>query len=106
LLLRLADRFEEQPGGLTLPIADTCAALGSGAEREQSPLVRSLKRLQQFELAVVNEPDAIAVRRTCRPSTVATCAGCRSPSKPPRMGGRSGAHRRARPGAEAGAASH
>lgn len=68
LLRHLADRFEEQPGGLTLPIADTAAALGLGPrEGEQSPLVRSLKRLQQFELAVVNEPDAIAVRRTLPP---------------------------------------
>ena len=68
LLRHLADRFEEQPGGLTLPIADTAAALGLGPrEGEQSPLVRSLKRLQQFELAMVNEPDAIAVRRTLPP---------------------------------------
>jgi hypothetical protein len=68
LLRHLADRFEEHPEGLTLPIADTAAALGLGPrEGVQSPLVRSLTRLQQFELALVHEPDAIAVRRTLPP---------------------------------------
>ena len=68
LLRHLADRFEEHPGGLTLPVADTAAALGLGPrDGEQSPLVRSLHRLQQFELAHANEPEVITVRRTLPP---------------------------------------
>ena len=68
LLRHLADRFEEHPGGLTLPVADTAAALGLGPrDGEQSPLVRSLHRLQQFELAHAHEPEVISVRRTLPP---------------------------------------
>jgi hypothetical protein len=68
LLRHLADRFEEEPEGLVLPIADTAAALGLGPrDGTQSPLVRTLHRLQQFDLALVEAPDAIAVRRTLPP---------------------------------------
>ncbi len=68
LLRHLADRFEEHPGGLTLPVADTAAALGLGPrDGEQSPLVRSLHRLQQFELAHAHAPEVISVRRTLPP---------------------------------------
>jgi hypothetical protein len=71
LLRHLADRFEEHPEGLTLPVADTAAALGLGArDGAQSPLVRSLNRLQQFDLACPQgesgEP-VMAVRRTLPP---------------------------------------
>jgi hypothetical protein len=52
LLRHLADRFESNPKGVDLPVADTAAALGLGPRTgQQSPLVRSLTRLQQFELA-------------------------------------------------------
>ena len=39
LLRHLADRFEEHPKGLTLPVAETAAALGLEAaeDSEQSP---------------------------------------------------------------------
>ena len=68
LLRHLADRFDEHPGGLTLPVADTAAALGLGPrDGDQSPLVRSLHRLQQFELAHAHEPEVISVRRTLPP---------------------------------------
>jgi len=68
LLRHLADRFEEHPQGLTLPVADTAAALGLGPrDGEQSPLVRSLHRLRQFDLALVHAPEVIAVRRTLPP---------------------------------------
>ena len=68
LLRHLADRFEQTPEGVELPVADTAAALGLGArDGEQSPLVRSLNRLQQFELACADDDDAIAVRRTLPP---------------------------------------
>src|SRR5262245_15092444 len=68
LLRHLADRFEEHPDGLALPVADTAAALGLGPrDGEQTPLVRSLDRLHQFDLAHQLAPDVIAVRRKLPP---------------------------------------
>ena len=64
LLRHLADRFEVDPAGLELPVADTAAALGLGPRAGQhSPLMRSLGRLQQFELACQETDTTIAVRR-------------------------------------------
>jgi hypothetical protein len=68
LLRHLADRFEHHPKGVDLPVADTAAALGLGPrEGQQSPLIRSLTRLQQFELACSDGDATIAVRRTLPP---------------------------------------
>jgi hypothetical protein len=68
LLRHLADRFELDPGGITLAIADTSAALGLGPRAgEQSPLVRCLLRLQQFDLARVLANNDLAVRRVLPP---------------------------------------
>ena len=68
LLRHLADRFETSPKGVDLPVADTAAALGLGPrEGQQSPLVRSLTRLQQFELACSDGDVTIAVRTTLPP---------------------------------------
>lgn len=68
LLRHLADRFEQAPDGLTLPIADTAAALGLGArDGEHSPLVRTLTRLQQFDLAHAAGDGTVAVRRALPP---------------------------------------
>jgi hypothetical protein len=68
LLRHLADRFELEPMGIELPVADTAAALGLGPrEGQHSPLMRSLVRLQQFELACRENELSIAVRRTLPP---------------------------------------
>jgi hypothetical protein len=70
LLRHLADRFDRAPGGVVLPVADTAAALGLGArEGINSPLVRTLGRLRQFDLAQAPDgvADAIAVRRALPP---------------------------------------
>ena len=68
LLRHLADRFDHDPAGVELPIADTAAALGLGArDGRNSPLVRTLARLQQFELACADDGDTIAVRRALPP---------------------------------------
>ncbi|MGQ0823943.1 MAG: hypothetical protein ACT4OX_02740 [Actinomycetota bacterium] len=68
LLRHLADRFERQPNGVALPIADTAAALGLGPRQgENSPLLRTLARLVQFELAHRASPEAFAVRRALPP---------------------------------------
>jgi hypothetical protein len=68
LMRHLADRFEQNPKGVDLPVAETAAALGLGArESRQSPLIRSLVRLQQFELACSDGDTTIAVRTTLPP---------------------------------------
>jgi hypothetical protein len=68
LLRHLADRFELDPAGVELPVADTAAALGLGPRAGQhSPLIRSLGRLRQFELACNQTETTIAVRRTLPP---------------------------------------
>jgi hypothetical protein len=68
LLRHLADRFERTPEGVELPVADTAAALGLGArDGTSSPLMKSLGRLHQFELACTENDTTIAVRRTLPP---------------------------------------
>jgi hypothetical protein len=68
LMRHLADRFEQTPEGVELPIADTAAALGLGAsESRNSPLMRSLGRLHQFELARTENETTIEVRRALPP---------------------------------------
>jgi hypothetical protein len=68
LMRHLADRFERTPDAVELPVADTAAALGLGPrEGNSSPLMRSLSRLQQFELAAAENETTIAVRRALPP---------------------------------------
>ena len=68
LLRHLADRFERTPEGVELPVADTAAALGLGSrDGASSPLMKSLGRLHQFELAHTENETTIAVRRTLPP---------------------------------------
>jgi hypothetical protein len=68
LLRHLASRFDRQPEGLELQVAATSQALGLG-ERDgaSSPLLRSLKRLAQFDLACDDGRGTIAVRRNVPP---------------------------------------
>jgi hypothetical protein len=68
LMRHLADRFEQTPGGIDLPIAETATALGLGPrDGPHSPLVRSLGRLVQFDLACTDDDATIAVRRSLPP---------------------------------------
>jgi hypothetical protein len=69
LMRHLADRFERDPKGIELPVADTSAALGLGPrDGEHSPLMRSLSRLVQFDLACRDDQTpTIAVRRALPP---------------------------------------
>src|ERR1700675_4669059 len=64
LLRHLATRFDQNPKGIQLRVAATSKALGLG-EREgtSSPLVRSLARLEQFDLACSDGRGTVAVRR-------------------------------------------
>ena len=67
LMRHLADRFERSPEGIELAVADTAAALGLGVEGNSSPLIRSLGRLRQFELACTDDETTISVRRSLPP---------------------------------------
>ena len=68
LLRHLADRFDRQPDGLELTVADTCHALGLGQrDGTSSPIVRTLERLTQFDLACDDGKGNVAVRRNIPP---------------------------------------
>ena len=69
LMRHLADRFEQTPEGVDLPIADTAGALGLGPkEGPNSPLMKSLIRLHKFELACTDDDaTTISVRRSLPP---------------------------------------
>jgi hypothetical protein len=69
LLRHLADRFDRNPEGVELTVADTSHALGVGQrDGASSPIVRTLRRLVQFDLACEDPmSDLIAVRRTIPP---------------------------------------
>jgi hypothetical protein len=65
LLRSLAWGLESYPDGFELHLADTAKALGLGDRLgRQSPFVRALSRLCQYDLAAMNEADlSLAVRR-------------------------------------------
>ncbi|MGH8985870.1 MAG: hypothetical protein ACRDY6_18610 [Acidimicrobiia bacterium] len=68
LLRHLASRFDQRPEGVELPVADTSQALGLGhRDGNSSPLVRSLMRLAQFDLACDDGRGTVAVRRNLPP---------------------------------------
>jgi hypothetical protein len=67
LLRHLAGRFDERPDGVELDVASTAQRLGLGhRDGTSSPLVRSLARLEQFDLACPAD-DGYAVRRSIPP---------------------------------------
>jgi hypothetical protein len=68
LLRHLADRFDRQPEGLELTVSDTSHALGLGQrDGTSSPIVRTLGRLTQFDLACDDGAGTVAVRRNIPP---------------------------------------
>jgi len=68
LLRHLAQRFDEHPGGIELPVADTSHALGLGhRDGNSSPILRTLSRLNQFDLACDDGRTMVAVRRNVPP---------------------------------------
>jgi hypothetical protein len=67
LLRRLAAGLEASPAGFTLPLADTARSLGLGGSGARSPFVRTLGRICTFDLARIEEPDTLAVRRKLPP---------------------------------------
>ena len=69
LLRHLADRFDRDPDGIELTVVDTSHALGLGpSEGSASPIIRTLRRLAQFDLACEDPmSDTVAVRRNVPP---------------------------------------
>jgi hypothetical protein len=68
LLRHLADRFDRQPDGVELTVSDTSHALGLGQrDGTSSPIVRTLGRLAQFDLACDDGVGNVAVRRNIPP---------------------------------------
>jgi hypothetical protein len=68
LLRHLADRFDRQPGSIELTVSDTSHALGLGQrDGTSSPIVRTLNRLSQFDLACDDGAETVAVRRNLPP---------------------------------------
>lgn len=67
LLRRLAAGLEASPAGYDLPLGDTARAIGISGHGRSSPLVRTLGRLCQFDLAQIELPAAFAVRRKLPP---------------------------------------
>ena len=68
LLRHLAGRFERRPGAIELPVAETSHALGLGQrDGSSSPIVRTLTRLEQFDLACSDGHTTVAVRRSLPP---------------------------------------
>jgi hypothetical protein len=68
LLRHLATKFDERPGPVELPVGEASQALGLG-ERDgtSSPILRSLTRLETFELACSDGRGTVAVRRNLPP---------------------------------------
>jgi hypothetical protein len=68
LLRRVASGFDSAPGGFAMPLSDTARALGLGDKGgRNSPFLRTVNRMVQFELARVLGPDNLAVRRRVPP---------------------------------------
>ena len=68
LLRHLATQFERIPGSIDLQVSATSQALGLGEKSgSSSPIVRTLTRLEQFELACSDGRGTVAVRRSLPP---------------------------------------
>ena len=72
LLRHLADRFDRTPEGVELTVSDMSHALGLGArDGNSSPIVRTLARLAQFDLACEDpHSNMVAVRRNVPPLNI------------------------------------
>ena len=67
LLRRLAAGLEESPAGFDLPLEDTARSLGIGGVGRSSAFARTLGRIVQFDLARLEPPAGVAVRRRLPP---------------------------------------
>lgn len=68
LLRHLATKFDERAGAVELTVTDASLALGLGERAgNSSPIVRSLARLETFDLACSDGRGTVAVRRNLPP---------------------------------------
>jgi hypothetical protein len=67
LLRRLAAGLESSPAGFELPLAETAQAIGIGGAGRSSSFARTLTRVVQFDLARIELPNVVAVRRKLPP---------------------------------------
>ena len=63
LLRRIADELEASPSGYVMNIAETANCIGVGGVTKNSPFIRTLGRLCQFDMAQMQSPEILAVRR-------------------------------------------
>lgn len=66
---RMTNGLLSQPGGYSIRPEELAHWLGLGGTGQHSPLVRSLRRLEQFHLAVRIDEQIIRVRRRVPPLT-------------------------------------
>jgi hypothetical protein len=68
LMRHIAAGFDANPAGFDLSLGETAKALGLGDRGgRHSPVLRTVNRMIQFELARVTGPDQLAVRRRLPP---------------------------------------
>src|SRR5689334_22575326 len=67
LLRRLAAGLEAAPAGFDLALDDTARAIGIGGNGQSSSFAKTLGRIATFELARIELPRAVAVRRKLPP---------------------------------------
>ncbi len=67
LLRRLAAGLDVSPAGFDLPLSDTAQAIGIGGSGRSSSFARTLARVCQFDLARIELPSTVAVRRKLPP---------------------------------------
>jgi hypothetical protein len=68
LLRRLAAGFDQAPEGFDLPLGDTARAIGLGDRNgRNSPFLRTVNRLLQFDLAQTTSASELWVRRRLPP---------------------------------------
>jgi hypothetical protein len=68
LLRRVAAGFDQHPEGFEMSLSETAQALGLGDRGgRNSPFLRTVNRMIQFELAQVAGPGEVAVRRKLPP---------------------------------------
>ncbi|MBO0728736.1 MAG: hypothetical protein J2P57_05725 [Acidimicrobiaceae bacterium] len=68
LLRRLAAGFDQAPEGYELPLGDTARAIGLGDRNgRNSPFLRTVNRLLQFDLAQSTSPSELWVRKRVPP---------------------------------------
>lgn len=62
LLRHISDELEASPAGFVMDLEETARRIGVNSRGKNSPFVRALGRLVQFEMAKFSPPHVLAVR--------------------------------------------